>query len=111
MRASQPAICTWLPDGTLTRSQQFYHDVVTVSSMPLYFFHLYEREDVTRDFEGTALTDFEQAKAWALRCARDIMSHGVASGCLDLSSHIEVENDETKETSRVPFCAALQILE
>lgn len=77
--------------------------------MPLYYFHLHERGEATRDGEGADLPDSDHAAAWAVRCARDVMSHEVAAGFLDLSSYIEVEDAQTNETLRVLFSSAVLI--
>ncbi|HSQ99778.1 MAG TPA: hypothetical protein VLM36_07665 [Sphingomicrobium sp.] len=58
--------------------------------MPLYFFHLRDGKDTLIDEEGMDLAGFDEAKAAALRQARDIISHEARLGRIDLGQRIDV---------------------
>ena len=58
--------------------------------MALYFFHLCDGSDRLLDVEGQELPDLDAAKAYALLCARDTLSHEMRDGLLNLRVRLDV---------------------
>jgi hypothetical protein len=74
-----------------------------------FYFHVHECGTLTEDQHGLKLIDLASAFQVAIRKAWSTMAHEVASGKLCLGCHIEIENGETGERTRVPFRETLQI--
>ncbi|MEG3143741.1 hypothetical protein U1839_03665 [Sphingomonas sp. RT2P30] len=77
--------------------------------MTQYFFHVHECGTVTEDRQGKILIDLASAFQVAIRKAWSTMAHEVANGKLCLACHIEIENRETGERTRVPFRETLRL--
>jgi hypothetical protein len=77
--------------------------------MTQFFFHVHECGTVTEDADGLSLIDLASAFQVAIRKAWSTMALEVASGRLCLACHIEIENADTGERTRVPFRETLQI--
>lgn len=77
--------------------------------MTQFYFHVHECGTITEDHNGQKLTDLASAFQVAIRKAWSTMAMEVASGKLCLGCHIEIENAETGERTRVPFRETLQI--
>jgi hypothetical protein len=77
--------------------------------MPKYFFHICNGNGFTEDEEGAELADEAAARARAVLSARDVMASELRSGELDLTSFIEVENEERKLLFTLTFADAVQI--
>lgn len=77
--------------------------------MVRYYFHLSLCGTEIRDGQGKSLIDTESAIQVALRQSWQIMAEEVAQGRLCLSCHIDVENGETGECTRIPFREALRL--
>jgi hypothetical protein len=77
--------------------------------MTLYYFHLHACGTVTEDRDGRSLVDLASACQVAIREAWATMATEVARGRLCLSCHIEIENRDTGERTRVPFRDALTL--
>jgi hypothetical protein len=45
--------------------------------MPRYYFHQQDETTITEDEEGSELPDLEAARQYALRGAREILSHSI----------------------------------
>jgi uncharacterized protein DUF6894 len=78
--------------------------------MVRFFFHLHEGDGVTEDFEGQLLTDSASAKLVAIQSARQIMSHQIADGVLDLTGGIEVVNGDTNRPFLVSFREVVEVI-
>ena len=76
--------------------------------MPRFFFHIRDGESV-EDPDGMFLPDARSARLEALRNARDIMAEDVRRGRLQLSSWIEVTDEQGEAIFAVPFSEALEI--
>lgn len=61
--------------------------------MPHFYFHICNGKGFVEDEEGRELPGAEAARATALIEAREVMSHDMRTGELDLSSFIEVEDE------------------
>jgi hypothetical protein len=77
--------------------------------MPRYYLHMSDGNGFIEDEEGVDLPDEEAARATALRCARDVMMGEVRSGTLDLTSFIEVEDEQRKLLFTLTFADALEV--
>jgi hypothetical protein len=77
--------------------------------MPRYYLHMSDGNGFIEDEEGIDLPDAEAARATALRCARDVMMGEVRSGTLDLTSFIEVEDEQRKLLFTLTFADALEV--
>lgn len=79
-----------------------------LAAMALYYFHLRNHADLLLDPEGRNLDEGNVAAA-ALSEARAIIAADVASGQVDLSQNIEVENSAGAVVHRVCFDDAVKI--
>lgn len=62
--------------------------------MPRFYFHVCNGYGFTEDHEGQELADEAAARAQAIKSAREVMAGDLRSGELDLSSFIEVEDNQ-----------------
>lgn len=79
--------------------------------MALYFFHLRDGGDVALDPDGVELPHLEAARSTALAAARDTLSHGIKTGCLDLRYRIDVENEKGSVLHSLPLRQSFAMLE
>ena len=78
--------------------------------MPRFFFHVCNGNGLTEDEEGQELGDVEAARRRAVIEARDIMSHEMREGELNLASFIEVQNEAGEYLFTLPFSDAFKIV-
>jgi hypothetical protein len=76
--------------------------------MPHYRFHIINDIDVPDD-EGQELDNLAVAHLKAMDYARDLASHSVRQGRLDLSHRIDVEDADGKVLLTVTFADAIQV--
>lgn len=60
--------------------------------MPLFYFHLCDRDYFIEDSEGHELPDMAAARRVAVESARSIMAQDLRGGELNLASSIKVED-------------------
>jgi hypothetical protein len=77
--------------------------------MPRYYLHMSDGNGFIEDEEGVDLPNEAAARATALRCARDVMMGELRSGRLDLTSFIEVEDEQRNLLFTLTFADAVQI--
>lgn len=77
--------------------------------MPLYFFHLTDGEDTLIDAEGVELGGLDDAKAIALRQARDIISHEALKGLINMNQRIEVRDESGATVFSIDFEDAVHV--
>ena len=77
--------------------------------MPRYYMHSCNGHGFTEDQEGIDLPDREAAMRKAVEAARDVMADDVRSGLLDLTSFIEVEDEQHKLMFTLTFMEAVTI--
>ena len=65
--------------------------------------HICNGNGFTEDEEGVELADGDAARTKAIESARDIMAADVQRGLLDLTSFIEVEDEDRKLLFTVTF--------
>lgn len=78
--------------------------------MPRFFFNMLNEHEVT-DPEGMVLDSPAEARAEAIRSARDIMAEEVRHGRLPLAHRIEVADEHGRPILAVPFREAIRIEE
>ena len=78
-------------------------------AMPRYYFHVCNGNGFLQDEEGQELADLDAARAEAVRNARSIMASDVQRGMLDLSSFIEIEDEEHRLVHTLGFEDALDL--
>ena len=76
--------------------------------MQIYYFNIYN-DDVTQDFEGKSLADYEAARAYAVVAARALAAETVANGHLGLSHRIEIQDESREVVGEVTFADAVDI--
>jgi hypothetical protein len=76
----------------------------------LYFFHLSDGSDRLLDVEGQELPDLDAAKAFALLCARDTLSHEMRQGVLNLRIRLDVADAAGAVVHTLPLKEAFLIL-
>ncbi|HEY0629022.1 MAG TPA: hypothetical protein VGD23_06805 [Sphingomicrobium sp.] len=76
--------------------------------MPLYFFHVRGGPSDCEADEGLEFPDDEAAHAAALTGARSMIAADVLEGILDLSSHIDVTDEQGATLFTIPFSAAVR---
>jgi hypothetical protein len=77
--------------------------------MPLYFFHLRDGGDLLIDAEGIQLSGVEAARAFALTQARDIISHDIQLGTVNLAQRIDVVDEDGALVCSLNFTDAVDI--
>ena len=77
--------------------------------MPLYYMHVCNGAGFVEDEEGRDLPDDATAHSEAIAAARDIMGADLRNGELDLSSFIEVEDENRKLLFTIHFADAVKI--
>lgn len=77
--------------------------------MPLYYLHVCDGNGFVEDEEGRELPNEAAARAEAIIGARDIMTADIRSGELDLTSFIEVEDENRNLLFTLPFSEAVEI--
>ena len=77
--------------------------------MPTYYLHMCDGTGFIEDQEGTELPDDGAARQRAIDSARDIMAGDMRRGELDLSSFIEVEDENRKLLFTLSFRDAVAI--
>lgn len=77
--------------------------------MPLFYLHVCDGTGFVEDEEGLELPDEAAARDAAVRGARDLMSAEVGRGELDLSSFIEVEDENHQWLFTLTFAEAVRL--
>ena len=77
--------------------------------MPRYYMHSCNGNGFSEDRRGIELPDREAAMRKAVEVARDVMASDVRSGLLDLTSFIEVEDEDHKSIFTLTFMEAVTI--
>jgi hypothetical protein len=77
--------------------------------MPRFYFHVCNGTGFVQDEEGQEFPDLEAARAEAIRSARSIMSSEVHRGILDLSSFIEIEDEQSRHVLTLGFQEAVDL--
>ena len=78
--------------------------------MALYFFHLCDGSDQLLDVEGQELPDLDAAKAFALLCARDTLSHEMRDGLLNLRVRLDVADAAGAVVHTLPLEGAFRVV-
>ena len=76
--------------------------------MPRFFFNIRDGESID-DPDGMYFPDARTARLEAVRSARDIMAGDIRRGHLQLSSWIEVTDENGEAIFAVPFAEAVSI--
>jgi hypothetical protein len=78
--------------------------------MARYFFHLRDHADEYLDEDGLDMTGVDALQRAALIQARDVLSHDMRGGRIDLRYRIDVENDGGIVVYSLPFAGAFQVI-
>lgn len=76
--------------------------------MPRYYFHVFNHE-TSLDEEGLELPDLKAARLHAIRGARSLMSDALKEGCIVLSHHIAIQNEQGELLLDVKFDDAVEV--
>jgi hypothetical protein len=76
--------------------------------MPLYFFHLRDGDQLVPDDTGMNLQDIEEARAEAVRSARDILADQLRAGEALDGQIVEIADETGKVLDVVTFQDALR---
>ena len=79
--------------------------------MPRFYMHVCNGNGFAEDEEGRELADAETARSEAIAAVRDVMANDLRGGELDISSFIEVEDENKKLLFTVQFTDAVRITE
>jgi hypothetical protein len=91
-----------LNQGTNALSKRLRH-------VPRFFFHVFDDLDA-RDDEGVELRDLNEAKAYATRSARHLMSESLKEGrAISLDHRIVVADEQRHIVATVRFADAVNI--
>jgi hypothetical protein len=77
--------------------------------MPLFYMHVCNGNGFVEDQEGVELADGDMARVRAIEAARDVMAGDLRRGELDLSSFIEVEDEEHNLLFTLHFSDAVKL--
>lgn len=79
--------------------------------MPVFYFHLRERNDVTIDAEGVQLPDIAAAQRHAAAEARGMLAVELCDGgAIDLRRWLEVSDEAGAVVHILPFDTAIEIM-
>jgi hypothetical protein len=77
--------------------------------MPRYYFHICNGQSFAEDEEGCEFPNDDAARQSAIVSARDIMTGDLRNGELDLTSFIEVEDEQKRLLFTLTFAEAVTI--
>ena len=77
--------------------------------MPHFYFHICNGHGFLEDEEGVDLSDEAAARKQAVEAARDVMTGDLREGRLDLTSFIEVEDENHVLLFTLTFAEAVEI--
>lgn len=78
--------------------------------MPRFYLHLRDHVNEIVDPEGLDLADMDAVKVAVLGAARDLMSHDILTGLLDLRYRIDAEDAEGQVVYTLPFKHAVSVI-
>jgi len=76
--------------------------------MARFFFHLRDCSGELIDEEGTELPSLAAAREKALEAARDILSHEMKAGRLNLSCRIDIADEQGRVVGSLPLRDAFE---
>lgn len=79
--------------------------------MGLYYFHLQDGRRLLEDHEGRECQSMEDARAYAIATARDVMVGELRAGRLNLTWSILINGDSGDLIDRFNFADAVQIVQ
>ena len=74
-----------------------------------YFFHLRGSSDNLFDLEGLELHDLETVRKCTLHTVRDMLSHDIKNGHLDLRYRVDVEDEGGTLVHSLSFNEAFEV--
>lgn len=77
--------------------------------MPRYYLHICNGIGFVEDTEGQELPNAEAARESAIKGARDLIASEVRDGVMNLSSFIEVEDENREHLFTLSFSEAVQV--
>ena len=77
--------------------------------MPRYYLHVCNGTGFIEDQKGVVLPGAEAAREKAIEAAREVMAGDLREGELDLSSFVEVEDEEKKLLFTIQFIDAVKL--
>ena len=77
--------------------------------MPRYYLHICNGVGFVEDTEGQELANVEAARESAIKGARDLIASEVRDGVMNLSSFIEVEDENRRHLFTLSFSEAVQV--
>jgi len=75
-----------------------------------YYFHLFDGSGHLLDVEGQELEDLDAARAFALMCARDTLSHEMRRGLLNLCVRLDVADAAGVIVHSLPVEEAFKVI-
>lgn len=79
-------------------------------AMPRFHMHLKNAHFDHPDEEGVQLADIADARSNAIVGIRDVLSHEVREGKMDLRGKVDIKDDEGKVLLTVAFSVAINII-
>ncbi len=80
------------------------------SELPLFYFHVRNGFGFAEDREGARLAGLTEAREYAIKSARSLISADAESGCLDLTGEIQVADESTRVILVVKFSDAIEVV-
>ncbi|SFK28263.1 hypothetical protein SAMN03159338_3828 [Sphingomonas sp. NFR04] len=77
--------------------------------MGRYFFHLHDGRRLLEDYEGREFRSSEEAAAYAIVNARDVMSGEIRRGHLDLTWYILITEHSDDVVDQISFADAVVV--
>lgn len=78
--------------------------------MGRYYFHLHDGHRLLEDHEGRECSSLEEANAYAIANARDVMIGEIHGGRLDLRWYILISGDPGEVLGRISFADAIRLV-
>ncbi|HEX8258118.1 MAG TPA: hypothetical protein VF589_10835 [Allosphingosinicella sp.] len=78
-------------------------------SMPRFYFHVCNGNGFTEDSGGKVLPDLPAARQEAITSLRSILAADMNMGHVNMSSFIEIEDDEHRLMMTIQFMDAIEI--
>lgn len=77
--------------------------------MPLFYFHLWSKDDYIADPKGSEHVDLDAARREAIVGARCILSGDIKAGLLDLDQRFELHDEHGRHLMTIPFAHAVNL--
>ena len=84
--------------------------MTATSKLPLFYFHVRNGFGFAEDREGVRLAGLPEAREYAIKSARSLISADAETGRLDLTGEIQVADESARVIFLVKFSDAIEVV-